>query len=60
MSKVHNAGTSLLSIINDILDFSKIEADKLDIETTDFQLDEVIGTVTTLRPRRRTIRGLSS
>ena len=42
VSKVHNAGTSLLSIINDILDFSKIEAGKLDIETTDFQLDEVI------------------
>ena len=26
VSKVHNAGTSLLAIINDILDFSKIEA----------------------------------
>ena len=37
VSKVHNAGTSLLAIINDILDFSKIEAGKLDIETTDFQ-----------------------
>src|SRR5580765_3520378 len=32
VSKVHNAGTSLLAIINDILDFSKIEAGKLDIE----------------------------
>src|SRR5204863_3284452 len=31
LSKVHNAGTSLLAIINDILDFSKIEAGKLDI-----------------------------
>src|SRR5262249_2009566 len=29
LSKVHNAGTSLLAIINDILDFSKIEAGKL-------------------------------
>src|SRR5262249_48791393 len=28
ISKVHNAGTSLLAIINDILDFSKIEAGK--------------------------------
>jgi len=36
-----------LSIIHDILDFSKIEADKLDIETTDFELDEVISMVTT-------------
>ena len=45
VSKVHNAGTSLLAIINDILDFSKIEAGKLDIETTDFSLDDVIGSV---------------
>ena len=48
VSKVHNAGTSLLGIINDILDFSKIEAGKLDLETTDFQLDDVISSVTTL------------
>src|SRR5262249_32148549 len=34
VSKVHNAGTSLLAIINDILDFSKIEAGKLDVEST--------------------------
>ena len=33
VSKVHNAGTSLLAVINDILDFSKIEAGRLDIET---------------------------
>ena len=32
ISKVHNAGTSLLAVINDILDFSKIEAGKLDLE----------------------------
>ena len=58
VSKVHNAGTSLLSIINDILDFSKIEADKLDIETTDFQLDEVISTVTTLTAQKAHDKGL--
>ncbi len=58
MSKVHNAGTSLLSIINDILDFSKIEADKLDIETTDFELDEVISTVTTLTAQKAHDKGL--
>ena len=60
ISKVHNAGTSLLAIINDILDFSKIEAGKLDIETTDFQLDEVISSVTTSPPRKRTTRDSSS
>ncbi len=58
VSKVHNAGTSLLSIINDILDFSKIEAEKLDIETTDFQLDEVISTVTTLTAQKAHDKGL--
>ena len=58
VSKVHKAGASLLSIINDILDFSKIEADKLDIETTDFQLDEVISTVTTLTAQKAHDKGL--
>ncbi len=32
----------LLSLINDILDFSKIEAGKLSIETTEFNLIEII------------------
>jgi len=58
VSKVHNAGTSLLAIINDILDFSKIEAGKLDIETTDFQVDEVIGSVVTLTAQKAHEKGL--
>jgi len=58
VSKVHNAGTSLLAIINDILDFSKIEAGKLDIEKTDFRLDEVISSVTTLTAQKAHDKGL--
>jgi two-component system sensor histidine kinase/response regulator len=58
ISKVHNAGTSLLAIINDILDFSKIEAGKLDIETTAFRLDDVIGSVTTVVGQKATDKGL--
>lgn len=58
ISKVHNAGTSLLAIINDILDFSKIEAGKLDIETTAFRLDDVIGSVTTVTGQKATDKGL--
>ncbi len=42
LAKIHNAGTSLLSIINDILDFSKVEAGRLEIESTTFRLDDVI------------------
>ena len=58
VAKVHNAGTSLLSIINDILDFSKIEAGKLDLESTDFKLDEVITSVTTLTAQKAHDKGL--
>jgi two-component system sensor histidine kinase/response regulator len=58
VSKVHNAGTSLLAVINDILDFSKIEAGKLEIETTEFKLDEVISSVTTLTAQKAHEKGL--
>ncbi len=58
VSKIHNAGTSLLAIINDILDFSKIEAGKLDLETTEFKLDEVITSVTTLTAQKAHEKGL--
>ena len=58
VSKVHNAGTSLLSIINDILDFSKIEAGKLDLEITDFKIDDVLGSVTTLTGQKAHEKGL--
>ena len=47
LSKIQNAGVSLLGVINDILDFSKIEAGKLEMEHVDFSLDLVLETVTT-------------
>ena len=58
VGKIHNAGTSLLSVINDILDFSKIEAGRLDLETTDFRLDDVISSVTTLTAQKAHEKGL--
>jgi polar amino acid transport system substrate-binding protein len=48
LAKVHNSATSLLGIINDILDFSKIEAGKLDMESIDFNLGEVMDNVSAL------------
>ncbi|HEY7065905.1 MAG TPA: response regulator [Chloroflexota bacterium] len=58
VSKIHNAGTALLGIINDILDFSKIEAGKLDIETTDFAIDDVLTSVATLTAQKAHDKGL--
>ncbi len=42
VSKIHDAGRSLLVIINDILDFSKIEAGKLPIEHARFNMTEIL------------------
>ena len=39
---VRGAGEALLTIINDILDFSKVEAGKLELETIDFNLLQVV------------------
>ncbi|MBK1653295.1 PAS domain S-box protein [Allochromatium vinosum] len=43
--KIHGAGQALLGLINDILDFSKIEAGHLEIESTPFQLSELLDTL---------------
>jgi PAS domain S-box-containing protein len=48
LTKTKAAAQSLLGIINDILDFSKIEAGKLDMEKTDFRLEEVLENVSSV------------
>ena len=42
LNKIKTSAKSLLGIINDILDFSKIEAGKLEMESVDFNLDEIM------------------
>jgi signal transduction histidine kinase/CheY-like chemotaxis protein/CHASE3 domain sensor protein len=58
VGKIHNAGTSLLTVINDILDFSKIEAGRLDIESTTFTLDQVMQQVAVVTSQKAHEKGL--
>jgi PAS domain S-box-containing protein len=48
IQKIQNGSKALLGVINDILDFSKIEAGKLDMESIEFLLEDVLETVTNL------------
>ena len=58
VAKIHNAGTSLLSIINDILDFSKIEAGKLDVENVAFEVDSLMNNISTMVAQKIHDKGL--
>ncbi|MEW6219022.1 MAG: response regulator [Thermodesulfobacteriota bacterium] len=48
LAKIHSSARSLLGIINDILDISKIEANRLELEATEFRLDELVEHVVNL------------
>jgi PAS domain S-box-containing protein len=56
--KIDQSAKSLLGIINDILDFSKIEAGKLDMESIDFSLGEVLDNLSNLVSMKTQEKGL--
>ena len=58
LSKANTAAESLLGIINDILDFSKIEADKLELESADFDVAEIMERVRSLNEVKAHEKGL--
>jgi signal transduction histidine kinase/DNA-binding response OmpR family regulator len=52
------SGESLLGVINDILDFSKIDAGKVDLEIIDFDLYDIVESVTGMIAVRAAAKGL--
>ena len=58
VKSIQKSGLYLLSLINDILDFSRAEAKKIDLETIDFDLAEVLEQVRSLMAPQAGARGL--
>ncbi len=58
VARIHNAGQMLLGLINDILDFSKIEAGQMQLEATEFVLDEVLNNIASVLINRAQEKGL--
>ncbi len=58
VEKIHGAAVVLLNSISDVLDYSKIEAGKLNIESTDFLLRDVLDNVRTVTAQRAAEKGL--
>jgi len=48
VNTIRSSASNLLTIINDILDFSKIESGKLNIESINFSLDDVMDEIITM------------
>ncbi len=58
LGKIADSAHHLLSVINDVLDISKIEAGKLSLETSDFDLDRLLGGVANLVLEKARGKGL--
>ena len=56
--KIHQSGRHLVKIINDLLDFSKIEAGQLVLEKTEFELDEILESISSVVSERAAAKGL--
>src|SRR6266852_4829847 len=55
---IRHSAEALLSLVDDVLDLSKIEAGKLEIKSTDFDLDELIDNITDVFAERVAAKGL--
>jgi signal transduction histidine kinase/DNA-binding response OmpR family regulator/tetratricopeptide (TPR) repeat protein len=55
---VKQSADSLLHLLNDILDFSKVEAGRLELESTEFDVRDVVGNALQVRARDAAEKGL--
>jgi len=55
---IRSSAEAMLRLVDDILDLSKIEAGKLTIQTTDFDLDELVDGITDIFAERAAAKGL--
>jgi CheY-like chemotaxis protein len=58
LAKIDSAAKHLLQIINDILDLSRIDAGKMQLEATEFSLDELVGRAFEMVGDRASDKGL--
>ena len=58
VNTIENSGNHLLALINDVLDLSKIEAGRLELNETDFDLNNLIDTLSTMFRMRCEQKGL--
>ena len=58
LRKIGESANHLLGVINDILDLSKIESGRVQLEETDFELEQILDRLTILNEEKATAKGL--
>jgi CheY-like chemotaxis protein/nitrogen-specific signal transduction histidine kinase len=58
LNNLQVSGQSLLVTINDILDFSKIESGRLNLETANFNLDEILVRISSIAAYRAQLKNI--
>ncbi|OGU08980.1 MAG: hybrid sensor histidine kinase/response regulator [Geobacteraceae bacterium GWC2_58_44] len=58
LEKICSASRTLLDIINDVLDFSKIEAGRVELEKTEFGLQEVLASISDMLGMKAQEKGI--
>ena len=58
VKSIIESGDALMTVINDVLDLSKIEAERLDLESADFDVAEVVDSVLQLLSAKASAKGI--